>query len=139
MERLPDRAAGWSDRHAKLERAPKGRGGAFMTSPASSTDLPSSGSAPALETIGGVGDRLDSAEVTGFVQKALAGANLDGKRICLIVPDGTPDLPPANVVAGRSGGAGRPRQGGHRRDRPRYPSGDDRGAPRLASGLSPGA
>ena len=74
-----------------------------MTSPASSTDRPSSGSAPTLEAIGGVGDRLESAEVTGFVQKALAGANLDGKRICLVVPDGTPDLPAADVVASRSG------------------------------------
>ena len=59
-----------------------------MTSPASSTDRPSSGSAPTLGD-GGVGDHLESAEVTGFVQKALAGANLDGKRICLVVPDGT--------------------------------------------------
>jgi nickel-dependent lactate racemase len=79
-----------------------------MTSDISNTDLSSSGSAPTLEIIGGVGVRLEVAEVTGFVQKALAGANLDGKRICLVVPDGTRTCPlPMLLQAAREELAGR--------------------------------
>ena len=44
-------------------------------------------------TIGGVGERLDPAEVSGFVTDALAGADIDGKSVCLVVPDGTRTCP----------------------------------------------
>jgi nickel-dependent lactate racemase len=44
-------------------------------------------------TIGGVGAHLTPAEVTEFVLAALAGADLDGKRVCLVVPDGTRTCP----------------------------------------------
>ena len=44
-------------------------------------------------TIGGVGAHLTPAEVTEFVVAALAGADLDGKRVCLVVPDGTRTCP----------------------------------------------
>jgi nickel-dependent lactate racemase len=44
-------------------------------------------------TIGGVGAHLPPAEVTGFVTAALGGADVDGKRVCLVVPDGTRTCP----------------------------------------------
>jgi nickel-dependent lactate racemase len=43
--------------------------------------------------IGGVGERLSEDEVTAFVEKSFAGADLDGKRVCLVVPDGTRTCP----------------------------------------------
>ena len=43
--------------------------------------------------IGGVGERLTSEQVRGFVIAALATADLDGKRVCLVVPDGTRTCP----------------------------------------------
>ena len=43
--------------------------------------------------IGGVGTHLDAAEVTGFVVDALAEEDLDGKSVCLVVPDGTRTCP----------------------------------------------
>jgi nickel-dependent lactate racemase len=54
---------------------------------------------------------LESLEVTGFVQKALAAANLDGKRICLVVPDGTRTCPlPMLLQAARQELAGRAKE-----------------------------
>ena len=44
-------------------------------------------------SIGGVGDRLSPEEVTRFVTDALAGADVDGKTVCLVVPDGTRTCP----------------------------------------------
>ena len=44
-------------------------------------------------TIGGVGEHLSTIEVSSFVESALAGADLDGKRVCLVVPDGTRTCP----------------------------------------------
>jgi nickel-dependent lactate racemase len=62
------------------------------------TDRP--GPAPAVggdpsraARIGGVGERLTEDEVTGFVEESLAGADLDGKSVCLVVPDGTRTCP----------------------------------------------
>ena len=43
--------------------------------------------------IGGVGERLTPRDVTAFVARALAGADLDAKRVCLVVPDGTRTCP----------------------------------------------
>src|SRR4249919_557816 len=40
-------------------------------------------------TIGGVGELLSGEEVTRFVREAFSTADLDGKRVCLVVPDGT--------------------------------------------------
>jgi lactate racemase len=45
------------------------------------------------QLIGGVGERLAPEAVTAFVTEALAGADLDGKRVCLVVPDGTRTCP----------------------------------------------
>jgi lactate racemase len=44
-------------------------------------------------TIGGVGERLAPDEVRTFVRDQLSGAGLDGKRVCLVVPDGTRTCP----------------------------------------------
>ena len=52
-------------------------------------------------TIGGVGVQLTSAEVTAFVSTALAGADLDGQRVCLVVPDGTRTCPLPLLLRGR--------------------------------------
>jgi nickel-dependent lactate racemase len=43
--------------------------------------------------LGGVGQHLAAQQVTEFVEQALAGADLDGKRVCLVVPDGTRTCP----------------------------------------------
>src|SRR5215218_2164442 len=44
-------------------------------------------------TIGGVGRRLAPDEVRAFVAESLGAADLDGKRVCLVVPDGTRTCP----------------------------------------------
>ena len=44
-------------------------------------------------TIGGVGERLSADAVSRFVSAALAEADLDGERVCLVVPDGTRTCP----------------------------------------------
>ena len=41
-------------------------------------------------TLGGPGERLSADQVTEFVTRTLGAADLDGKRVCLVVPDGTP-------------------------------------------------
>jgi lactate racemase len=43
--------------------------------------------------VGGVGERLNPDQVEEFVAQALATADLDGKRLCLVVPDGTRTCP----------------------------------------------
>src|SRR4051794_8969469 len=43
--------------------------------------------------IGGVGNHLSAGEVSAFVAESLANAALDGKRVCLVVPDGTRTCP----------------------------------------------
>jgi nickel-dependent lactate racemase len=43
--------------------------------------------------LGGVGQHLSPTQVTQFIEQAFAGADLDGKRICLVVPDGTRTCP----------------------------------------------
>ena len=45
------------------------------------------------EVVGGVGQQLSSDEVSAFVARALARADLDDKRVCLVVPDGTRTCP----------------------------------------------
>src|SRR3712207_3553831 len=43
--------------------------------------------------VGGVGEQLSSEAVAEFVTRALAEADLDAKRVCLVVPDGTRTCP----------------------------------------------
>ena len=45
------------------------------------------------ETIGGPTDTLDDATVRDFVRRNLAGAGLDGRSVCVIVPDATRSCP----------------------------------------------
>ena len=86
-------------------------------------------------TLGGPGERLSTDQVTEFVTRTLGAADLDGKRVCLVVPDGTRTCPLPLLLTRRPGRAGRPGQLGHGGDRPRYPSGHGRDAsgppPRL--------
>jgi len=44
-------------------------------------------------TIGGVGEMLSAEAVSRFVSAAFAEAELDGERVCLVVPDGTRTCP----------------------------------------------
>ena len=43
--------------------------------------------------LGGVGAQLSEAQVAAFVEQAFAGADLDDKRVCLVVPDRTRTCP----------------------------------------------
>ena len=61
--------------------------------------------------VGGVGERLTSEGVTAFVHRALAGADLDDKRVCLVVPDRTRTCPlPLIMSAFRDALAGRAKE-----------------------------
>ena len=87
------------------------------------------------DIVGGVGERLSDDEVTAFVTRALAGADLDDKRVCLVVPDGTRTCP---LPLADAGGAVRPRgqsEGGDGRDRARHPPRNERGPPGASHGL----
>jgi nickel-dependent lactate racemase len=62
----------------------------------------------AARTIGGAGERLSPEQVRGFVLDSLAEADLDGARVCLVVPDGTRTCPlPLLLGAARDALAGR--------------------------------
>jgi nickel-dependent lactate racemase len=77
-----------------------------MTTPVSTP--PEQASGPAF--VGGAGQRLSEEEVTDFVTSALAGADLDGASVCLVVPDGTRTCPlPLLMSAVRDALAGRAR------------------------------
>jgi nickel-dependent lactate racemase len=61
--------------------------------------------------VGGPGERLSEQQVTEFVTAALAGADLDGASVCLVVPDGTRTCPlPLLLAAARDALAGRARE-----------------------------
>jgi len=63
------------------------------------------------DTLGGVDRELSSDEVTAFVTQALARADLDGKRVCLVVPDGTRACPlPLLMQAAHSALEGRAKE-----------------------------
>jgi nickel-dependent lactate racemase len=52
-----------------------------------------SGGAEQAAVIGGVGAHLEADQVHDFVLAQLLAADLDGKRVCLVVPDGTRTCP----------------------------------------------
>ena len=61
--------------------------------------------------LGGVDQQLSSDEVTAFVTQALARADLDDKRVCLVVPDGTRTCPlPLLMRAAHSAVEGRAKE-----------------------------
>ena len=63
---------------------------------------------PQLRRTGGAGERLSPDEVRAFVLESLAGLDLDGRRVCLVVPDGTRTCPlPLLLQAARDALAGR--------------------------------
>ena len=51
------------------------------------------GTAVGADLIGGPDEVLDDARVRAFVHRSLAGADLDGRSVCLIVPDATRSCP----------------------------------------------
>lgn len=58
--------------------------------------------------IGGVGEHLAPETVSRYVTEAFAGADLDGRSVCLVVPDGTRTCPlPLLLRAAHSAMAGR--------------------------------
>jgi len=66
------------------------------------------GDPAAARRIGGPGDRLTPEQVRGFVLDAFADADLDGARVCLVVPDATRSCPlPLLLGAARDALAGR--------------------------------
>lgn len=61
--------------------------------------------------IGGVGEQLDPRQVREFLDRALAGAELDRQRVCLVVPDRTRTCPlPSLLAAFRDALAGRAKE-----------------------------
>jgi nickel-dependent lactate racemase len=64
--------------------APAGASTSYGTEP---------GDAARAEIIGGAGQQLTSENVSAFVTGALARADLDDKRVCVVVPDGTRTCP----------------------------------------------
>ena len=58
--------------------------------------------------IGGIGEHLETDKVSQFVRECLAETDLDGKRVCLVVPDRTRTCPlPLLLSAFRDSLAGR--------------------------------
>lgn len=51
------------------------------------------GRAREAKTLGGPGDVLTEGEVRAFIAESLAGARLDGRSVCVIVPDATRSCP----------------------------------------------
>ena len=80
------------------------------------------------DIVGGVGERLSDDEVTAFVTRALARADLDDKRVCLVVPDGTRSCPLPLLMRSASRPR-RPSEPGNGRDRTRHPARNERGTP----------
>ena len=61
--------------------------------------------------IGGVGEQLSDEQVTSFIVAELAAVDLDGRKICLVVPDGTRTCPlPLLMGAMHAALAGRARE-----------------------------
>lgn len=56
------------------------------------------GLAESAATLGGPESRLGAGEARAFVEKQLAGHDIDGKRVCIIIPDGTRSGPHALMV-----------------------------------------
>ena len=53
----------------------------------------STASVVGTRTVGGPGRPLSDETVTSFVAEALAGVDLDGATVCVVVPDGTRSCP----------------------------------------------
>ena len=49
--------------------------------------------AAGAELIGSAETTLSSDEVTSFIERQLGAADIDGKSVCLVIPDGTRSSP----------------------------------------------
>src|SRR3954468_14319362 len=91
----------------------RGQGGAMTTVADPSTSLDEAhgtdpGDPGRARRVGGPGERLDADAVRQFVLDSLAETDLDGARVCLVVPDGTRTCPlPLLLQAARDALAGR--------------------------------
>ena len=75
-----------------------------MTTTAGRTVSGTVGSQTDVLLIGGVGEYLQPDQATEFVAAAIASAEIDNKRVCLVVPDGTRTCPlPLLLQAMREG------------------------------------
>lgn len=63
------------------------------------TTQEASTTADGAATIGGVGTTLTEEEVRAFVAEQLAGIELDGRRVCLVVPDATRSCPLPQLIS----------------------------------------
>jgi nickel-dependent lactate racemase len=95
-----------------LARRPRGLHSAHMTTILPPANPASHGIDPGDPTrvrmIGGLSERLAAEEVQRFVEQAFGAADLDGKRVCLVVPDGTRTCPlPLLLGAAQQALAGR--------------------------------
>jgi hypothetical protein len=74
-----------------------------------------SGMVVQADRIGGPGGVLDEAQVREFVVRSLAGAGLDGRSVCVIVPDATRTRVLAHSTHLRGAGTYDPAHGEHGR------------------------
>ncbi|HLS31997.1 MAG TPA: hypothetical protein VK039_00275, partial [Brevibacterium sp.] len=56
------------------------------------------GLAERASLLGGTEGVLSDEQIRGFVAEQLAGQDLDGKSVCLIIPDGTRSVPLPKVL-----------------------------------------
>ncbi|MCK2124990.1 lactate racemase domain-containing protein, partial [Pseudomonas sp. PNPG3] len=49
-------------------------------------------------TLGGPEGILTEEQISGFVAEQIAGADIDGKSVCVIIPDGTRSVPLPKVM-----------------------------------------
>ncbi|MEO2097945.1 MAG: lactate racemase domain-containing protein, partial [Brachybacterium sp.] len=56
------------------------------------------GLAERAAVLGGPGGNLTDEQISGFVTEQLADQDLDGKSVCLIIPDGTRSVPLPKVL-----------------------------------------
>ena len=81
----------------------------------------------ARRALGRAGDRLHPVQ--------LAATDVDGKSVCIIVPDGTRTCPLPLLVGAVHAGTARPSVADDHADRSRHPSADERGRASPAPGL----
>ena len=79
-----------------------------------------------VTTIGGPGAVLTADQVTGFVRDRLAAVLVDGRSVCLLVPDGTRTCPLPMLLSRGARCARGPGQRAHRADRARHAWRDER-------------
>ena len=91
--RQPGGSAGCAQLPAALERAVRLDDSGAMSDASIVAEL-----AASARTVGGPECTLTSEQVSSFIADALGAADLDGKSVCLIIPDGTRSMPLPEVL-----------------------------------------